>query len=44
MIRQVLEMRKDPTLPELRFSTLRDFFTAIEAGCSGRQGAAAHPK
>ena len=23
-------MRKDPSLPELRFSTLRDFFTAVE--------------
>jgi alpha-mannosidase len=29
-IRQVLEMQKDPTLPELRFGTLRDFFTAVE--------------
>jgi alpha-mannosidase len=31
MIRQVVEMRKEPALPELRFSTLRDFFTAVEA-------------
>lgn len=30
-IRQVLAMQKDPTLPELRFSTLHDFFTAVEA-------------
>ncbi len=29
-IRQVLEMRQDPNLPELRFGTLRDFFTAVE--------------
>jgi alpha-mannosidase len=29
-IRQVLEMQKDPTLPELRWSTLRDFFQEIE--------------
>jgi alpha-mannosidase len=29
-IRQVLELRKDPSLPELRFSTFRGFFTAIE--------------
>ena len=30
-IRQVLAMRSDPTLPELRFSTLRSFFAAIES-------------
>ncbi|HUN86566.1 MAG TPA: glycoside hydrolase family 38 C-terminal domain-containing protein [Terracidiphilus sp.] len=30
-IRQVLAMQKDPTLPELRFSTLHDFFAAVEA-------------
>lgn len=29
-IRAVLAMRNDATLPELRFSTLRDFFQAIE--------------
>jgi alpha-mannosidase len=29
-IRQVLEMQKDATLPELRFSTLRNFYAAIE--------------
>ncbi len=30
-IRLVLEMQKDASLPELRFSTLRDFFTAVES-------------
>src|ERR1700734_2984531 len=30
-IRKVLAMRKDVKLPELRFSTLRGFFTAIES-------------
>lgn len=34
MIGQILAMRKDPALPELRFSTMRDFFTAIEASPS----------
>ena len=29
-IRQIEELRKDGTLPELRWSTLRDFFRAIE--------------
>lgn len=29
-IRQVLALQKDPTLPELRFSTLRNFFRAVE--------------
>ncbi len=29
-IRQILEMRQNSSLPQLRFSTLRDFFTAIE--------------
>jgi alpha-mannosidase len=29
-IRQVLELKKDPSLPELRFSTLRDFFQQVE--------------
>jgi alpha-mannosidase len=29
-IRQVLELQKDPNLPQLRWSTLRQFFTAIE--------------
>src|ERR1051325_5948905 len=29
-IRQILEMQKDPTLPELRWSTVREFFTAVE--------------
>jgi alpha-mannosidase len=29
-IRQILELQKDSTLPELRFSTLRQFFTAVE--------------
>ena len=29
-IRQVLEMRNDPSLPELRWSTVRDFFKAVE--------------
>ena len=30
-IRQVVEMRSDQTLPELRFSTVREFFAAVEA-------------
>ena len=30
-IRQVLEMQKNPKLPELRFSTLREFFKTVEA-------------
>ena len=30
-IRQVIEMQKDASLPELRFSTLREFFQQIEA-------------
>ena len=30
-IREVAAMQKDASLPELRFSTLRDFFAAIEA-------------
>jgi alpha-mannosidase len=29
-IRQVIAFREDPTLPELRFSTLQQFFTAVE--------------
>jgi alpha-mannosidase len=29
-LRQILEMQKDPTLPELRFSTLAEFFRAAE--------------
>jgi len=29
-IKQVLEMQKDPQLPELRWSTLREFFTEVE--------------
>ncbi len=29
-IRQILEMQKDSSLPELRFSTLRNFFAAVE--------------
>jgi alpha-mannosidase len=29
-IRQILELKKDATLPDLRFSTLRDFFAAVE--------------
>ena len=29
-IKQILEMQKDPTLPELRFSTLAEFFHAVE--------------
>ena len=29
-IRQVLELRKDPSLPELRFSTFKTFFSAVE--------------
>jgi alpha-mannosidase len=29
-IRQILELQKDPDLPELRFTTLREFFTAVE--------------
>ncbi len=29
-IRQILEMQKDTSLPELRFSTLREFFSAVE--------------
>jgi alpha-mannosidase len=30
-IREVIAMQKDASLPELRFSTLRDFFAAVEA-------------
>ena len=30
-IQEVLELQKDPSLPELRFSTLRDFFGAVES-------------
>lgn len=30
-LRQVVELSKDPSLPELRFSTLRAFFTEIES-------------
>ncbi|MGA2538557.1 MAG: glycoside hydrolase family 38 C-terminal domain-containing protein [Terracidiphilus sp.] len=30
-IRAILEMRKDSALPELRFSTLRSFFQAVES-------------
>jgi len=29
-IRQIVEMQKDPTLPELRFSTLTEFFRDVE--------------
>ncbi len=29
-IRQILEMQKDPSLPELRWSTVREFLTAVE--------------
>jgi alpha-mannosidase len=29
-IRQILEMQKDPKLPELRWSTVQEFFTSIE--------------
>jgi alpha-mannosidase len=29
-IKQVLEMQNDPQLPELRWSTLREFFSAVE--------------
>jgi len=29
-ISQILELQKNPDLPELRFSTLREFFTAVE--------------
>ena len=29
-IQQILEMQKDPTLPELRFSTLAEFFREVE--------------
>jgi alpha-mannosidase len=29
-IKQVLEMQNDPSLPELRWSTVREFFTAVE--------------
>lgn len=29
-IQQVLEMQKDPSLPELRWSTLKQFFAAVE--------------
>ena len=29
-IRQILDMKKDASLPELRFSTLRAFFSAVE--------------
>ena len=36
-IRQVLELQKDATLPELRFSTLRDFFAAVEASAAFAQ-------
>ncbi|HEV2762091.1 MAG TPA: glycoside hydrolase family 38 C-terminal domain-containing protein [Pyrinomonadaceae bacterium] len=30
-IRQVIEMRTDSSLPELRFSTVREFFAAVES-------------
>lgn len=30
-IRQVLQMQTDPNLPELRWSTLREFFAAVES-------------
>src|SRR5437868_7734456 len=30
-IAQIVEMQRDPNLPELRFSTLRQFFAAVEA-------------
>jgi alpha-mannosidase len=30
-IRQILAMKNDPELPELRWSTLREFFSAVEA-------------
>lgn len=29
-IKKLLELRSDPSMPELRFSTLKEFFTAIE--------------
>jgi alpha-mannosidase len=29
-IRQILEMQRDPKLPELRWSTVREFFAAVE--------------
>ncbi len=29
-IRQILALQQDPTLPQLRFSTVRDFFAAVE--------------
>lgn len=30
-IQKILELQSDPSLPELRFSTLRDYFAAVEA-------------
>ncbi|MEO6966386.1 MAG: glycoside hydrolase family 38 C-terminal domain-containing protein, partial [Acidobacteriaceae bacterium] len=30
-IRQVLELQNDPSLPELRWSTVQEFFTAVES-------------
>ena len=33
-IRQVLALKKDSSLPELRFSTLRNFFSAIESSAA----------
>ncbi len=33
-IRQVLELRKDPSLPELRFDTFRGFFSAVETSAA----------
>ncbi len=30
-IRQIVEMQKDASLPELRFSTLKDYFKAVES-------------
>src|ERR1700722_10162736 len=33
-IRAVIEMQKDPSLPELRFSTLRDFFEQVESSAA----------
>ncbi|MFZ4682013.1 MAG: glycoside hydrolase family 38 C-terminal domain-containing protein [Terrimicrobiaceae bacterium] len=29
-IAHILEMQKDPTLPDIRFSTVRDYFSAVE--------------
>ncbi len=41
-IREVLRMQKDPALPELRWSTLRDFFAAVRNSPSFRSVPVVH--